>query len=243
MRTLVISDIHGCYDEFNALLHTANYIPEQDKLILLGDYVDRGPNSKEVLNQIIQLHQDYGVVTLRGNHDQLFLEAMLLQEDDRWLKNGGYQTVESYIGPSYFEDHYFNKNAYAEAKAYIMEHYPHHLEFLQALPYYYETDTHLFVHAGINPFYADFREQPKDDFIWIRDLFHDQPTSLDKPVVFGHTPTVHLHESPGVWFQKDKIGIDGACAYGKQLNCLEIAEDGTYKTYAVYKGTKLPAST
>ncbi|MFD1129039.1 metallophosphoesterase family protein [Paenibacillus sp. MER 78] len=237
---MVISDIHGCYDEFNALLHTANYISEQDKLILLGDYVDRGPNSKEVLNQIIQLHQEYGVVTLKGNHDQLFLDAMLLQEDDRWLKNGGYQTIESYMGVSYFEDHHFNKNAYKEAKAYIMEHYPQHLEFLQSLPYYYETDTHLFVHAGINPFYADFKEQPEEDFIWIRELFHHHPTNLDKPVIFGHTPTVHLHETASIWFQEDKIGIDGACAYGKQLNCLEIAEDGTYQTYSVFKGAKLP---
>lgn len=220
------------------MLHTADYKPEQDKLILLGDYVDRGPNSKEVLDQIMTLHKDFGIVVLKGNHDQLFLNAMMKDEDERWINNGGYQTIESYMGSSYFEDQIFNKKAYSEAKSYIMEHFRHHLEFLQTLPLYYETESHLFVHAGINPFYADFKEQPEEDFIWIRNLFHDQPTSIDKPVIFGHTPTVHLHSSAGIWFQEDKIGIDGACAYGKQLNCLEISEDGTYQTYYVHKGNK-----
>lgn len=241
IRTIVISDLHGCYDEFNALLHKVKYQSEQDQLILLGDYVDRGPRSKEVVDQIMQLHQDYGVVVLKGNHDQLFLDAILKNEDARWLRNGARQTLSSYCNLSYPPEG-LNQETYEEAKVLIKSHFSHHLEFLSSLPLYYETATHLFVHAGINPFYANFRDQPEDDFIWIREMFHDQATNLDKIVVFGHTPTVHLHERADIWFQNDKIGIDGACAYGKQLNALEINEDGSYRAYSILAGSAAVSS-
>ena len=236
IRTIVISDLHGCYDEFNALLRKVNYQSEQDQLILLGDYVDRGPRSKEVVDQIMQLHRDHGVVVLKGNHDQLFLDAILKDEDARWLRNGARQTLASYCDVSCSSEE-LDQETYEQAKAYIKTHYSHHLEFLASLPLYYENATHIFVHAGINPFYADFKDQPEDDFIWIREMFHDQATNLDKMVVFGHTPTLHLHERADIWFQDDKIGIDGACAYGKQLNALEIREDGSYHTYSIPAGT------
>ncbi|WP_211746621.1 metallophosphoesterase family protein [Paenibacillus sp. Marseille-Q4541] len=236
IRTIVISDLHGCYDEFNALLRKVKYQPEQDQLILLGDYVDRGPRSKEVVDQIMQLQREHGIVVIRGNHDQLFLDAILKNEDARWIRNGARQTLESYCEISLSPEQ-LDQATYEEAKAYIKTHFSHHLEFLTSLPYYYETDTHLFVHAGINPFYTDFKDQPEDDFIWIREMFHDQATHLDKMVVFGHTPTLHLHERADIWFQDDKIGIDGACAYGKQLNALEIMEDGSYRAYMIPAGT------
>ncbi|MEK4006547.1 metallophosphoesterase [Paenibacillus sp. FSL H3-0333] len=69
MRTLVISDIHGCYDEFNALLTRANYDPSEDKLILLVDYVDRGQKSKQVVAQVMNMIKHDNITALRGNHD------------------------------------------------------------------------------------------------------------------------------------------------------------------------------
>ncbi|PZT52204.1 hypothetical protein [Paenibacillus silvae] len=93
---------------------------------------------------------------------------------------------------------------------------------------------------SINPFLTDWRNTSESDFFWIREQFYKNHTNLNKKVVFGHTPTVHLHESSDIWFDSkgDKIGIDGACAYGKQLNLLEITEEGLYIQHSAQKGEK-----
>ncbi|WP_369696067.1 metallophosphoesterase family protein [Paenibacillus lautus] len=231
-----MSDIHGCYDEFNRLLSEVRYQPEQDQLVLLGDYVDRGSKSKEVIEQVMEL-RDESAVTLRGNHDQMMLDAILLDTDEvnsRWIRNGARNTIESYCGADFF-DGGMDRSRYNEGKAYIKRQYEHHLSFLDTLPLYYETDTHLFVHAGINPGVEDWKQQPPHDFIWIREPFFNYHTGINKTVVFGHTPAVNLHDSEHIWFcdDGDKIGIDGACVYGKQLNCLEITEQLEYRTYFV----------
>ncbi|WP_317890316.1 metallophosphoesterase [Paenibacillus peoriae] len=98
IKTLVISDIHGCYDEFNFLLHKTKYTPENDKLILLGDYIDRGQKSKQVVEQVINLQNEWGIVALKGNHDDMFVAAINNDSEEldaQWLNNGGFQTVES----------------------------------------------------------------------------------------------------------------------------------------------------
>ncbi|KHL94735.1 metallophosphoesterase [Paenibacillus sp. IHB B 3415] len=245
MRTLVISDIHGCVEEFNLLLRRANYIPSEDQLILLGDYVDRGPDSRAVVEQVKRLAEEHGVIVLRGNHDQMACDALAGEDDKRdthWITNGGFHTLLSYCGgrdsvllrpDSGWKD-------YAEMKEYMRREYQEHLDFLGTLPFYYETDTHLFVHAGIDPSLADWTSQREYDFIWIREPFYNHPvTSTAKTVVFGHTSTVDLQDGAGIWFSPhgDKIGIDGGCVYGEQLNCLEINEDG-YRTYSVRLGEK-----
>ncbi len=106
------------------------------------------------------------------------------------------------------------------------------------MPHYYERDSHIFVQAGINPSYENWKEsQPINDFYWIRDEFFHVSTNLEKKVVFGHTPPVNLHGSEDIWFSPmgDKIGIDGGCVYGLKLNCLEISEGGEYTTHFVKK--------
>lgn len=241
IRTLVISDIHGCYDEFEALLSKAGYCPEEDKLILLGDYVDRGLKSMQAVEQIKSLQREHGAIVLKGNHDQMFVDAMLNNEDGLWLNNGGFQTVESYCGLDFFEE-VFDWNMYEQAKAFIVANHKDHLDFLQSLPFYYETDNHIFVHAGINPCYEDWKCQPENDFIWIREMFiNNKNINTEKTIVFGHTPTLHLQDAADIWFNQHslKIGIDGACAYGHQLNCLVIHDDFEYATYSVKKGEKL----
>lgn len=169
----------------------------------------------------------------------MFVDAMLNDEDGLWLNNGGYQTIESYCGIDFFEET-FNWDDYEVAKKFIIDNYRQHIGFLKSLPVYHETDEHIFVHAGINPLCEDWSKQPEHDFIWIRDVFFSNPTTnTDKTVIFGHTPTLHLHETEDIWFSPhgDKIGLDGACAYGYQLNCLEIGEEG-YKTYSACKGER-----
>jgi serine/threonine protein phosphatase 1 len=240
IRTLAISDIHGCYDEFNALLTKANYDPSTDKLVLLGDYVDRGQKSKQVIEQVMDMIKNENVVALRGNHDQMMIDALTQTDESyaaHWISNGAISTLISYCGLDLFEDG-FEWDKYDEAKPLIQKHYSEHLRFLSELPYYHETDTHVFVHAGVDLFKQSWKETSNEDFIWIREMFYKQPnTNTDKTVVFGHTPTLYLHNSAEIWFSEngDKIGLDGACAYGKQLNLLEI-NDGEYRYYSVQRG-------
>lgn len=122
----------------------------------------------------------------------------------------------------------------------IRQKYKHHLDFLSSLPLYHETEDHIFVHAGINPLIADWKQQEPYDFIWIREPFYTNPVvSTDKTVIFGHTSTMDLHDSEDIWFSPlgDKIGVDGGCAYGQRLNCLEIS-GGAYITHFVRNGEK-----
>ncbi|WP_202128488.1 metallophosphoesterase family protein [Paenibacillus dendrobii] len=236
---MAISDIHGCYEQFNQLLKKVQFDSANDKLILLGDYVDRGLRSKDVLEQVKALKEEFGVIALRGNHDQMMYDALMQEREDldsRWIRNGARQTIESYCGADYFGEE-LDRGRFNEAKQLIKNNYMHHVEFLNSLDLYYESDSHIFVHAGINPAVDEWKKQTSADFIWIRENFYNHPTGLDKTVVFGHTPVVNLHDSENVWFSSlgDKIGIDGGCVFGKQLNCLEIDESDEYKTYYILK--------
>jgi len=232
MRTLMISDIHGCMEPFDRLLQEIGYDPERDRLVLLGDYVDRGPRSKEVVERVMELVDRHGAVALRGNHDQRLVD--LIRTDDehvrkKFMEHGGIQTINSYCDVFGTE---MNEVVLQKAVDYIKANYGHHIEFLGSLPYYYEDDTHICVHAGLNPHYADWKKQSAHDFMYIKNDFIRNQTRTNKKVVFGHTRTVEIHGIPDVWFHVDKIAIDGGCAYGMQLNCL-IYEDGAYKTRAI----------
>jgi serine/threonine protein phosphatase 1 len=226
-RILMISDIHGCVDQLNELLDAVVYAPSKDILILLGDYVDRGPRSKETVERVKELVTMHNAVALRGNHDQRLIDLVHLDEEEtrtKFLRHGGIQTLQSYcdfiLDP--LNDEHLNL-----AIRHIRDHYYSHIQFLDTLPLYHEDSQHVYVHAGLNPKYSDWRTQPAHDFMYIKaDFYHSKPNT-DKIVIFGHTRTVELQDSSDVWFGEGKIGIDGACAYGKQLNCL-IYDQGHY---------------
>nr|WP_276314434.1 metallophosphoesterase family protein [Paenibacillus xylanexedens] len=153
MRKLVVSDIHGCLDEFNLILNKNKYDSTNDQLILLGDYVDRGMKSKQVIEQIIKLKFDHDVVALKGNHDDMMVAALKNDDelyDAQWLNNGGFTTLIGYIGGDYFEEG-FDWDKYIEVKEYIRKHYQHHIDFLDVLSLCHEDERHIYVHAGINP--------------------------------------------------------------------------------------------
>ncbi|ATF13502.1 serine/threonine protein phosphatase [Brevibacillus brevis X23] len=224
-RMLVMSDLHGCHDLFTKMLEKVAYDPTQDRLILLGDYVDRGRYSKQVLNKVIELVNTYGAVALVGNHDKMFLDWLLTNDgmnEFNFFRNGGLQTVESYCGLDFFDAGIDT----VKAKRFILKNFNHHISFLSELPYYHEEDDYIFVHAGLNPTYENWRLTPYSEMIWIREEFHNGKVNTDKTIVFGHTPCVHLHGKADIWYWENKIGIDGAAAYGHQLNCLEITNEG-----------------
>lgn len=228
MRTYCISDIHGMYDEFCDLLELISFSPGEDRLFLLGDYIDRGPKSKQVVQKVRELVERQQAVAIRGNHDEMFLE-FLDEEDpkkiDRFLRNGGKATIKSCLGKDWFAQE-ADEDFLEKTRRALTERFPEDIAFIRQLPYFHETDTQIFVHAGINPACDDWKETPSSEMIWIRDAFYHQPTRQSRTVIFGHTTCDTLHEKPEVWFGEGKIGIDGGCTFGCQLNCLEILPDG-----------------
>jgi len=141
--------------------------------------------------------------------------------------------VTSYVGFDWFESGY-DEELISKAKDFILKHYYSDLDFLRKLPYYHETDEYVFIHAGINPDFKNWKETNADEMIWIREQFLNSDHSHPQTFIHGHTPNVNLHGIHDIFFANKKIGIDGACAYGGQLNCLEI-KDGAYKQYHINK--------
>ncbi len=230
-RTLAISDIHGCLDEFKSLLKKVNYI-QNDQLILLGDYMDRGSNSLGVLQLVMKLVKENKAIAIRGNHDQMFLDWLSSPEDEKkynfLYRNGGKETIESFVGDL----------SSIEAAEKIKKEYLEEVVFLETLPYYHETDTHIFIHAGINPTHTDWKETSNHEMIWIREPFYDFDHPHEKTVVFGHTPCKNLHEKHDICYRNKRIGIDGGCVYGGQLNCF-IVEDEQF-VFVSYNGEVFP---
>ncbi|GER67672.1 serine/threonine protein phosphatase [Weizmannia acidilactici] len=233
-RLLAVSDIHGCFDEFEALLELSNYDPSKDRLILLGDYVDRGPKSKEVLYKIKSLVEKEHAVALKGNHDQMFCDWLNDSElyHDIYMQNGGKETIRSFLSGEEMEP----EAAPERLAANILANHAEMIGFLQGLPYYHEEEEYIFVHAGINPLLDDWKETGARDFLWIREGFLDQKLSIPQTVIHGHTPAVLLHGSSDVYFGDHKICVDGACAYGYQLNMLEINNEA-FHVYHVGKNS------
>lgn len=209
-----ISDIHGCYKELLELLHKLTITPET-LIIFMGDYVDRGPQSKEVIDLIISLREQCCVVTLKGNHEDMMYEALVNNSDrdvKMWMTNGGYQTLLSYGDI---------ETVLADIRE-LPETLKKHLNFIKTLELYYETDTHIFVHAspGLN---TPIDEQPEEHLIWRRPQSGDEEFgynhSSGKTIVSGHTA-----QSAGVpRFLSDKnILIDTGCFFTGVLTAFDV---------------------
>ena len=191
--TYVIGDIHGCLGPLERLLEKITPGPG-DEVIFIGDYIDRGPNSREVVDCLLSL--PYRCVFLLGNHEKMLLDLLAGIEPDFYLANGGWTTLESYGGDP--------PNIPAA-----------HLRFFRSLRPMYETPDYLFVHAGIRPL-VPLEQQRLEDLVWIRQEFFQFVGRYPKPVVFGHTP---LRQ---VLLASDRIGIDTGCVYGGKLTCLTL---------------------
>lgn len=205
-RIYAIGDIHGCATRLETLIARLDMDVRQDLLIFVGDYIDRGPDSKEVIDIILDLlgMMDH-VICLLGNHEQMFLNYYLHDRDpELFLGNGGYRTLASYGFKRSRQDPSFRVP-------------DHHLRFYRSLLPFYETDDHIFVHAGLRPG-TPLPEQTLDDLIWSRFEFIRSPYDFGKRVVFGHTP----FSAPLV--EPNKIGIDTGAVYGGQLTCLELPD-------------------
>lgn len=189
-RTIAITDIHGEKAKLDSVLEKLEICPD-DTIIFLGDYIDRGPDSRGVVDRIIQMSEICNCVYLKGSHEYAYLKAREGEEYYKYLfwNYGGVQTVESYGS---FENIY---NV--------------HGEFFESLRPYYETENFFFIHAGLRPG-VPFENQAEEDFYYIRGEFIYSKTNMPKKIIFGHTD----FEKPLV--QADKICIDTGC--GKYPN-------------------------
>ena len=225
-RILAISDIHGHYDELVRLLEFANYSPEYDQLIILGDIVDRGNQNMKTLFYCRQLERN-GAIILKGNHDLVSYNSM-----EEIINEGyGVETMTHVNCLNGYETYNeFIKLGDADKKI--------ARNFMKNRPLYYEYDKYIFVHSGVDAKYP-IDDQDEDNLLWSREEFYEYQAYENKIVIFGHTPTKYLnkHNENRIWFDKrynDKIGIDCGCYFSKVLGCLEInLENGNYEAHYV----------
>lgn len=211
-KVFVIGDIHGGVRLLEKILQFWN--EQEEQLVFLGDYVDRGPDSLKVVQKVMELTENSGAIALCGNHEQLFLKWLQYPEKlkDYYLnpKIGGINTVESFSCAT------IDYENISELAQFIKSKYYKEIEYIKNLDCYYHWNQYLFVHAGINPKVDNFKDSKEEDFMWIRDEFYNVPHQSKEIVVFGHTPTMVLNEdhTSKLWISpcRKKVGIDGGGA-------------------------------
>jgi serine/threonine protein phosphatase 1 len=222
VRVYAIGDVHGRADLLQQLLTVIDVDlersrPERAIQVFLGDYVDRGPNSRAVLDLLIERSRSHETVCLKGNHEVFLLDVLddpvRLQD---WRHYGGLLTLMSYgVIPT--------MNPTPEEQVELMEGLkraipPEHLAFLQQLPSSFACGDFFFVHAGVKPG-VPLDRQREEDLLWIRDEFLNSDERFGKYVVHGHTPV----SAPDI--RPNRINIDtGAYATGN-LTLLTIQGD------------------
>ncbi|MER2060464.1 MAG: metallophosphoesterase [Niallia sp.] len=226
-KAFVVSDIHGQYDHFVKLLQ--HWDRETQKLLILGDMIDRGKNSLKVVQEVMKLKQLYGnqVIVLKGNHEDMFINFLREPGYDYgeiFFRNGGNTTVWEFA-----DDEHIMFKSYEERARLIKQRRIDEVNFIRSLQHYHEFGKVLFVHAGIDPFISDWRKTESYKYLWFRGVWNHK-NETDKVIVFGHTPTHHLHKdkSNDIWISKDStyINIDGGTVFGGQLNGIVIDNEG-----------------
>jgi serine/threonine protein phosphatase 1 len=201
-RLFAIGDIHGCSTALRTLIEAIDPRPE-DSIVILGDFIDCGPDSKGVVEQLIALSSRCRLITLLGNHEEMLLNALDSKSESRyWLKLGGKETLKSYSPHST-----------------DLEVIPaDHVRFIRGCLNYFETDSHIFVHANYD------HERPMSHVSGTRlrwehlDLIRLRPHYSGKTVVVGHTPQENGKELDLGFL----VGIDTDCCRGGWLTAVRI---------------------
>jgi serine/threonine protein phosphatase 1 len=210
-----VGDIHGRADLLqnvrSVLTNEAAAFHSGDKpiLVFLGDYVDRGPGTREVVDLLMNDFGAFETYFLRGNHEQGMLDSLTDPTKMRpWLQYGGMETLVSYgVRPPPLGASAAQLEAVGRALSDALP--PEHRQFLERLAPYAEIGGYLFVHAGVDP-EKTLEEQTEGDLLWIRDRFLSDERALSHVIVHGHTPT----EEPVRTYRR--IGLDtGAYATGR----------------------------
>jgi serine/threonine protein phosphatase 1 len=232
----VVGDIHGCYEEMKEILKYWN--KDNQTLILLGDLIDRGLNSLKCLKLAMELNIQENVVVLGGNHEETFLEWLSMEGQEGFY----YMSIFDNTIRSFFPKQPDILQKYTKTKIAdkIRRLYPDVLHFMRNRPMYYETEHLLFVHAGCD-LSPSWKETAEKYCKYIRWPFIYGENKTGKKIIFGHTPTREIYNdssNDNIWISPcgTKIGIDGGCVYGGQLNAIVIDENGKLiNTYSVRK--------
>jgi serine/threonine protein phosphatase 1 len=245
-RTFAIGDIHGDLDALELLFSRLPELTDKDTVVFLGDYIDRGPNSRGVVEwvRIFMRTTPAKTVCLRGNHEDAWLQVL----ETGWPEfvmprgNGCFECYRSYMGlpqPSeddiptteefeaLFDGRFFPKDV---------------VEWMNTLPWYYEDEHALYVHAGIKRMGDGFPHpkdvEPKRALLWLRDrdFFENYRGKL---VVFGHTTTRTLpnelstytpDDPTDMWAGPACVGLDTACGKGGFLTAFELPAKRVYES-------------
>ena len=212
MRQFAIGDVHGCEESLLALLAQLN-LQQGDELYFLGDYIDRGPDSKGVLDTIFDLRKaGYKVECLLGNHEAMMLGALEGNRDDAydWEKNGGKRALQSFDATNVFE---------------VPRIYP---DFMATMPLVLEVGNYILVHGGLN-FSSNNPLYPTQQMIWIRDWYKKINYGWlgNRIIIHGHTPQSVEETMLQLEFleQEQVLNIDCGCVFnGNPLNTLACFE-------------------
>jgi len=203
-KIFAIGDIHGSYDQLRNLMQKIPIDFSTDTLVFIGDYIDRGPGSVEVVDYLLKLQKKAPkTIFLKGNHEDMLEKYLDGSDRFTYLLNGGQKTLDCYLSRTDRPDDFPIPAA--------------HMDFFRSLRLYYETESYIFVHAGLRPKVPLASQEPQD-MLWIRDKFIYSKYYFGKPVIFGHTPL----EKPLV--ERNKIGIDTGAVYGNALTCVQLPD-------------------
>lgn len=259
-----VGDLHGHYKELQSLyekLLKAGLNPDLDDVVFLGDYVDGGPDTADVIEWCIekdQKHKNWHF--LYGNHEDLMIDALgyigvgNYQDYYLWYGQGGKQTANSYKRKYDLSKFPQDERDYRRALIKPIDAIPdEHLMWLKERPFFYETEDYFFVHAGVDPFIPLEQQkkeasknqcvgnQSKMDMIWIRDVFIKSDQDWGKKIIFGHTTFPYagyrnidpeMNQREGFPFvMHNKIGIDGMAHDKGRLICVKLPEEVFYYSH------------
>ena len=201
-RKFVVGDIHGCYKTFKALIKQKIKLKKKDQLFLLGDYVYRGPESKKTLNYIIKLiKKGFKVYPLRGNHEQVLLDATQNKKTLNWIELKNPEMLK-------------NKNLRKK-----------HRKFLNSLPFYYELDNFFLVHACFN-FSVKNPFQDTETMLWGRNFEYNSKILKGKTLIHGHQPEAFEKIAKNIENKEKIIGLDNGVCYTKKHKYYDYTKMG-----------------
>lgn len=220
-RIYAVGDVHGRLDCLERLFVEINEDLQarpiaKSKIVMLGDYVDRGPDSRGVLDYLISISCEFELICLRGNHDDRLLGFVEAPDElsGVFLRYGGWETLASYdVGK--FRLH---RDVSKLSRAVAQNMPDGHKKFLSGLPYYHIEGDYYFCHAGVRPG-IDLEKQDPKDLMWIRDDFLTHRGSFGKVIVHGHTPRRQVEILP------NRINLDTMAFHSGTLSCAVLEGD------------------
>jgi len=234
MNIFAIGDIHGCLKELTTLhkkiLTHDKFDVKKDLLVYLGDYIDRGRGSKEVIDQIIKLKKNnIKIICLMGNHEEFMFDFLFNKKNniENWLNFGLDQTLRSYgiEVVSFIKDGFDDDVIEKLRKTLLSKMSEEHTNFFKNLELSFSSEKYLFVHAGIDPKKA-LEDQTKKDLLWSRSKdFFDKDFRSEKIIVHGHTPEKEIVNN---FF---RINVDTGCYFSGKLTSVCLNDDDDNRVF------------